>query len=190
MYVSAAVAVVALAVGIPTMAQAHDGGAGHPVRSGHPVAAHQAAVAVPARAVAPGQRIPAGYGVQVWLTADGKYVQVPGQDVEFTPKVDGGQTSGINLQAFPTSHGLFVSGTYLGHGSAGRVEVTSASGQVLGSQVLQLAGATDWGAFFVKPSAALPVESGKSRFHIGIAKIVIYDTAGHVITSATYPGGF
>jgi hypothetical protein len=126
----------------------------------------------------------------VWLTADGKYVQVPGQDVEFTPKVDGGQTSGINLQAFPTSHGWFVSGTYLGHGKAGRVEVTTAGGQVLAGQALQLAGATDWGAFFVRPSAALPVPSGTTHHRVGVAKIVIYDTAGRVITSETYPGAF
>ncbi|CAG7608241.1 hypothetical protein [Actinacidiphila bryophytorum] len=194
-YVSAAAAVVALAVGIPTMAQAHDGGsASHPGRSGHPArsapAQRAAAAVVPASVVAPGQRVPAGYGLQVWLTADGKYVQVPGQDVEFTPKVDGGQTSGINLQAYPTSHGWFVSGVFLGHGRAGRVEVTTASGTVLAGRVLQLAGDPGWGAFFVTPGAALPVGSGTPHPRVGVAKIVVFDTAGHVITDATYPGAF
>ncbi|UWE12053.1 hypothetical protein [Actinacidiphila bryophytorum] len=110
-----------------------------------------AAASVPPPVV-PGQHVAAGYGLVVWLTADGKYLQAPGQDVQFTPKVDGAQTSGVNLQAFPTSHGQFVSGVYLGHGRAARVEVTTASGTIVPARILQLPGDPGWGAFFVPPT--------------------------------------
>ncbi|CAG7608261.1 hypothetical protein [Actinacidiphila bryophytorum] len=147
-----------------------------------------AAVAVPPLTVALGQQVAAGYGLVVWLTADGKYVQVPGRDVEFTPKVDGAQTSGVNLQAYPVSHGWFVSGVFLGHGRAGRVEITTVDGAVLHTRVLQLPGDPGWGAFFVPLSLPLTAVPGTSPFHIAVTKVAVYDTKGHPITTSTFPG--
>jgi hypothetical protein len=201
-YLTAASVVAALAVGVPGVAYAVSGADGHAgqgapaTHAAHAAVAHRAAarpVVVPqgipaAQVVAPGQRVRAGHGLTVWLTKDGKYAKTPGDSALFTPKVDGGQTSGVNMQAQQTPRGWFVTGTYVGHGRVGRVEVTTAKGVVLGGHALQLAGDPGWGAFFVVPSAALPCDSvDRQHLHVGVTKVVVYDTADHVITSTTYP---
>lgn len=117
-------------------------------RHGNPPAATgNGATGVPAaRVVAAGERVDVGPGLSVWLTGKGKYVSSPSEGTQFTPKVDGDQTGGVNLQAGQVSGKWFVSGVYLGQGTASRVEFRTVDGRVVAGHVLQLAGDRTWGS--------------------------------------------
>ncbi|WP_327288749.1 hypothetical protein [Streptomyces sp. NBC_01198] len=191
-YLAAAAVAAALAVSAPAMAQAVSPAhaSARPAQN-RSASVHQGAgkagSASAVRALAPGERVAVGEGLSVWLTDEGKYTSSPSQGTQFTPKADGGQSSGVNLQAEPVSGKWFVSGVYLGQGTPSKVEVTTTNGGVLAGHALQLAGEDTWGAFYLDPTSALPVSTNPHP-HLGIAKVTVYDAAGHVITSSTFHG--
>ncbi|MPY60082.1 sigma factor-like helix-turn-helix DNA-binding protein, partial [Streptomyces spongiae] len=112
----------------------------------------------PIRVVAPGERVAAGPGVRVWLTADGGHWSVPvaltGDDSE-RPLDE----PGVSLRVDSVKGGFLMSGLFRGlSGEPGRVEVRTGDGKVT-AKVLVLAGSPGWGVWYA--SAPLPSEDMK-----------------------------
>ncbi|MGW0884263.1 sigma factor-like helix-turn-helix DNA-binding protein [Streptomyces sp. NPDC002671] len=135
--------------------------------------------ASPIRVVAPGERVAAGPGVRVWLTADGGHwsvpVAVPGDDNHLPH--DG---PGVSLRMDAVKGGFFLSGLFHGvSGEPGRVEVRTGAGKVT-AKVLVLAGSPGWGVWY----ASAPLTGKDMRMLLtagGDERIVtVYDASGKV----------
>ncbi|MGW0766135.1 sigma factor-like helix-turn-helix DNA-binding protein [Streptomyces sp. NPDC002676] len=133
----------------------------------------------PIRVVAPGERVTAGPGVRVWLTADGGHwsgpVAVPGDDNH----VPHGEP-GVSLRVDGVKGGFFLSGLFHGLSSEpGRVEVRTGDGKVT-AKVLVLAGSPGWGVWYA--SAPLPRKDMGMLFSAGGDEpiVTVYDASGKV----------
>ncbi|MBG0853657.1 hypothetical protein I2W78_17835 [Streptomyces spinoverrucosus] len=133
----------------------------------------------PIRVVAPGERVTAGPGVRVWLTADGGHWSVPvavPRDDSHLPLDE----PGVSVRADTVEGGFFLSGLFRGlRGDPCRVEVGTGDGRVT-ARVLVLAGSPGWGLWYA--SAPLPKEDVRTLlFGGGDERIVtVYDASGKV----------
>ncbi len=133
----------------------------------------------PVRVVAPGERVTAGPGVRVWLTADGGHWSVPvaqaGDDRDRPRK-----EAGVSLRVDSVKGGFFLSGLFHGlSGEPGRVEVRTGDGETT-AKVLVLAGSPGWGIWYT----SAPV-SGKDLKSVLSAEgnkgiVTLYDSSGRV----------
>ncbi|MFF3839263.1 hypothetical protein [Streptomyces sp. NPDC001930] len=105
----------------------------------------------PIRIVASGERVNAGKGWKVWLTAEGKHWAGPDGFENARSVTDGN----IDLSAPNVSHqsegnpkGAFHSGLYYGTRAAGRVELTNAEGRKVVATLLELPGKPGWGVWY------------------------------------------
>ncbi|MEW2402509.1 sigma factor-like helix-turn-helix DNA-binding protein [Streptomyces sp. NPDC046862] len=138
----------------------------------------------PIRVVAPGERVTAGPGVRVWLTADGGHWSVPvtvsrpgGQDDDTGVQLD---KPGVSLRMDSVKGGFVLSGLFHGlSGEPGRVEVRTGDGEVT-AKVLVLAGSPGWGVWYT--SAPLPAEDVKMLLSTGGDEriVTVYDASGKV----------
>ncbi|SOD85033.1 sigma factor-like helix-turn-helix DNA-binding protein [Streptomyces sp. Ag109_G2-15] len=133
----------------------------------------------PVRVVAPGERVTAGPGVRVWLTADGGHWSVPvalaGDDGD-RPRGE----PGVSLRVDSVKGGFFLSGLFHGlSGEPGRVEVRTGDGKTT-AKVLVLAGSPGWGIWYA--SAPVSQKDVKSVLSAdGNERVVtLYDAAGKV----------
>ncbi|MCZ0987986.1 hypothetical protein O1M54_24005 [Streptomyces diastatochromogenes] len=133
----------------------------------------------PVRVVAPGERVTAGPGVRVWLTADGGHWSVPvalaGDDGD-RPRGE----PGVSLRVDSVKGGFFLSGLFHGlSGEPGRVEVRTGDGETT-AKVLVLAGSPGWGIWYA--SAPVSQKDVKSVLSAeGNERVVtLYDAAGKV----------
>jgi DNA-directed RNA polymerase specialized sigma24 family protein len=133
----------------------------------------------PVRVVAPGERVTAGPGVRVWLTADGGHWSVPvavERDNSRLPLDE----PGVDVRMDSVDGGYFLSGLFRGlDGEPGRVEVRTADGRST-AKVLVLAGSPGWGLWYA--TAPVPENDIKAVLATeGDERIVtVYDTAGQV----------
>ncbi len=146
------------------------------------VAAHPTPPDSPAvdtvRVVAPGERVEAGAGVEVWLTADGKHWSTPEMDQQFRSVGESDieiPRPRVGLQAEILGDRYFLSGVYTGTDDAGRVVVDTSDGKVTAS-VVRLAGEPGWGVWYtdVRLHDALAVNS-----------VALYDQHGKEIATMT-----
>ncbi|MFD4374206.1 hypothetical protein [Streptomyces sp. NPDC058486] len=105
-------------------------------------------IPTPVRTVAAGERVAAGPGWTVWLTAQGKYWE-GGEDgmEQFRSVTDGNidlRTPGVSFQG----EGTFRSGLYYGTKDAGRVDLVDAKGRITTATLLELAGRPGWGVWY------------------------------------------
>ncbi|MFJ8634842.1 sigma factor-like helix-turn-helix DNA-binding protein [Streptomyces sp. NPDC093568] len=133
----------------------------------------------PVQVVAPGERVTAGPGVRLWLTADGGHwsvpVALPGDNGR--PPLD---EPGVDVRIDTVDGGYFLSGLFRGlDGEPGRVEVRTGGGRAT-AKVLVLAGSPGWGLWYA--SAPVPERDMKAVLSTeGDERIVtVYDTAGEV----------
>ncbi|WP_406443654.1 hypothetical protein OHB14_32360 [Streptomyces sp. NBC_01613] len=133
----------------------------------------------PVRVVAPGERVTAGPGVRVWLTADGGHWSVPvafaGDDGDH-PR----DRPGVTLRVDTVKGGFFLSGLFHGlNGEPGRVEVRAGDRRVT-AKVLVLAGSSGWGVWYA--TTPLPVEEMKTVLAAGGDErlVTVYDASGKV----------
>ncbi|MFF4257653.1 sigma factor-like helix-turn-helix DNA-binding protein [Streptomyces sp. NPDC001663] len=134
----------------------------------------------PVRVVAPGERVTAGPGVRVWLTADHGHWSVP---VRLKGLEDSEPAAGeprVSVRVDNVKDGFFLSGLFRGlHGEPGRVEVRTGDGEVT-AKVLVLAGSPGWGIWYA--SAPLPKENIKMLLSTGRDEpvVTVYDASGKV----------
>ncbi|MGW2516164.1 sigma factor-like helix-turn-helix DNA-binding protein [Streptomyces sp. NPDC001617] len=135
--------------------------------------------ASPVRVVAPGERVTAGPGIRVWLTADGGHWSVPvalaGNDGDRP-----GGAPGVSLRVDSVKGGFFLSGLFQGlNGEPGRVAVQTGDGEVT-AKVLVLAGSPGWGIWYT--SALVSEKDVKTVLAArGDERIVtVYDASGRV----------
>ncbi|MEU8573703.1 sigma factor-like helix-turn-helix DNA-binding protein [Streptomyces asoensis] len=116
----------------------------------------------PVRVVAPGERVTAGGGVRMWLTADGGHWSVPVRlrgDDSYQPSDE----PGVSLRMDSVPGGFFLSGLFHGlNGEPGRVEVSTGDGGSTTAKVLVLAGAPGWGIWYA--STPLPGKNVEALF--------------------------
>ncbi|MEU5073574.1 sigma factor-like helix-turn-helix DNA-binding protein [Streptomyces asoensis] len=116
----------------------------------------------PVRVVAPGERVTAGGGVRMWLTADGGHWSVPVRlrgDDGYQPSDE----PGVSLRMDSVPGGFFLSGLFHGlDGEPGRVEVSTGDGGSTTAKVLVLAGAPGWGIWYA--STPLPGKNVEALF--------------------------
>ncbi|MER5938198.1 sigma factor-like helix-turn-helix DNA-binding protein [Streptomyces sp. NPDC001928] len=137
--------------------------------------------ASPMRVVAPGERVSAGPGVRVWLTADGGHWSVPlrveGLEDSDRPSDD----PGVTLRADNVKGGFFLSGLFHGlNGEPDRVEVRTGDGGRATAKVLVLAGSPGWGIWYA--SAPLPQRNMQALLDTGGDEriVTVYDASGKV----------
>ncbi|MFF3759307.1 hypothetical protein [Streptomyces sp. NPDC002185] len=145
-----------------------------PVRAAAPVVTAAAAQA-PARirTVRPGERIDAGQGYTVWLTADGKHWADPDGFENFRSVVDGNidrSLPGVSHQSEGGPADAFHSGLFYGTRKAGRVVLTDAAGRRTAATLVALPGHPDWGVWYAHAGAS---EDSPS--------VTLYDRAGKVL---------
>ncbi|MER5200845.1 sigma factor-like helix-turn-helix DNA-binding protein [Streptomyces sp. NPDC002755] len=134
----------------------------------------------PVRIVAPGERVTAGAGVRMWLTADGGHWSVPVNlrgDDSGHPRDE----PGVTLRMDSVKGGFFLSGLFHGlSGEPGRVEVRSGDGGRITARVLVLAGSPGWGIWYA--STPLPGKNVEALFSLGGDDriVTVYDAAGRV----------
>ncbi|WMX46400.1 hypothetical protein RGF97_18285 [Streptomyces roseicoloratus] len=137
------------------------------------------------RVVRPGQRVDAGRGWTVWLTAEGKH-WTGADGYENSRSVTDGNIDtavpGISYQSEGDGTGTFHSGLYYGTRSVGRVELREEDGRTVPAELLELPGRPGWGVWYVYTPAAL----GAGSPDRGTADLNLYDRAGGRI--AELPG--
>ncbi|MFJ7075437.1 sigma factor-like helix-turn-helix DNA-binding protein [Streptomyces sp. NPDC098781] len=137
------------------------------------------AATVPVRVVAPGERVTAGPGLRVWLTADGGHwsvpVAVPGERGRLPL-----DEAGVDVRVDSVDGGFLLSGLFRGlDGEPGRVQVRTGDGTTT-AKVLVLAGSPGWGLWYA--GTPVPEQEMKSLLSAeGDEELVtVYDTAGKV----------
>ncbi|MFJ5260807.1 hypothetical protein ACIQAC_10135 [Streptomyces sp. NPDC088387] len=160
------------------LAADHFGGAASETVSGE----HARPATSPVRVVAPGERVTAGAGVRVWLTAEGGHWSVPGSYAESGGDPPGPKSSrpAVSVRADTVQDGFFLSGLFSGvRGEPSRVEVRTGAGRVT-AKVLVLAGSPGWGVWYA--SAPLPKENMQALFATGGDErvVTVYDASGEV----------
>ncbi|MDX3526818.1 sigma factor-like helix-turn-helix DNA-binding protein [Streptomyces sp. ID05-39B] len=132
----------------------------------------------PVRVVAPGERVTAGTGVRMWLTADGGHWSVPLPGDDSDRPLD---EPGVSLRVDSVNGGFFLSGLFHGlSGDPGRVEVRTGDGGRTTAKVLVLAGSPGWGIWYAstplhrKNVQALLSVGGDDRI------VTVYDASGRV----------
>ncbi|MFF1440711.1 sigma factor-like helix-turn-helix DNA-binding protein [Streptomyces sp. NPDC058295] len=132
----------------------------------------------PIRVVAPGERVTAGAGIRIWLTADGAHWSVPLPGNDSDRPLD---EPGVSLRVDSVTGGFFLSGLFHGlSGEPGRVEVRTGDGGSTIAKVLVLAGSPGWGIWYA--STPLPSKDVQALLSLdGDDRIVtVYDTSGRV----------
>ncbi|MCX4545938.1 hypothetical protein [Streptomyces sp. NBC_01565] len=132
----------------------------------------------PPRTVRPDERVDAGRGWTVWLTAQGKYWTGPDDHQNFRSVTDGNldlTRPGVSHQSEGDATGVFHSGVYYGPGAA-RVELTDSAGTKTDATLLQLPGRPGWGVWYAHTR---PPSDGLA--------VTLYDAAGKALTDL--PGG-
>lgn len=132
----------------------------------------------PIRVVAPGERVTAGAGVRIWLTADGAHWSVPLPGDDSDRPLD---EPGVSLRVDSVTGGFFLSGLFHGlSGDPGRVEVRTGDGGSTTAKVLVLAGSPGWGIWYA--STPLPSRNVQALLSMdGDDRVVtVYDAAGGV----------
>ncbi|MFD4316818.1 hypothetical protein [Streptomyces sp. NPDC058548] len=128
----------------------------------------------PIRTVASGERVNAGKGWKVWLTAEGKHWAGP-DGIENTRSVTDGNIEvmepGVSHQSEGDPKGAFHSGLYYGTRAAGRVELKNAEGRKVVATLLELPGRPGWGVWYV--------HTGPGMSEVGTA---LYDRAGKLLS--------
>ncbi|MFE1552192.1 hypothetical protein [Streptomyces sp. NPDC058718] len=132
----------------------------------------------PVRVVASGQRVDAGKGWKVWLTAEGKHWTGP-DGLENSRSVTDGNVDtvapGVSHQAETSPAGGFHSGLYYGTRAVGRVELSGPGGTRTAATLLELPGRPGWGVWYAHTGPG-----------VGEAGLAMYDRAGKLL--AELPG--
>ncbi|MET7650542.1 sigma factor-like helix-turn-helix DNA-binding protein [Streptomyces sp. NPDC005486] len=134
----------------------------------------------PIRVVAPGERVTAGAGVRMWLTADGGHWSVPLPGDDSDRPLD---EPGVSLRVDSVTGGFFLSGLFHGlSGEPGRVEVRTGDGGRTTAKVLVLAGSPGWGIWYA--STPLPSKNVQALLSVGgdDRVVTVYDASGRVAT--------
>ncbi|MFF8385605.1 hypothetical protein ACF053_18425 [Streptomyces kanasensis] len=144
--------------------------------------------AAPPRVVAAGERVDAGGGWKVWLTAEGKHWSGPDGFVNFRSVTDGNVDlgePGLSHQSEGDQKGTFHSGVYHGTKGAARVELTGPDGTRTSATLLELPGSPGWGVWYAstppRPEAGAGAGAGA-----GGDRLALYDAAGTLL--AALPG--
>ncbi|MET8505433.1 hypothetical protein ABZV60_12340 [Streptomyces sp. NPDC004787] len=127
----------------------------------------------PVRVVAPGERVDAGGGFTVWLTAEGKHWLGPDGTENFRSVVDGNidlSRPGVSHQAEGDATATFHSGLFYGTRRAGQVVLTDADGHRTSATLLELPGRPGWGVWYAHRTGS--VEG------VGVA---LYDRNGRLL---------
>ncbi|MFE5654935.1 hypothetical protein ACFQ9H_01845 [Streptomyces sp. NPDC056517] len=128
----------------------------------------------PIRVVASGERVNAGKGWKVWLTAEGKHWVGPDGMENARSVTDGNidvMAPGVSHQSEGNPKGAFHSGLYYGTRSAGRVELKNAEGRKVVATLLELPGRPGWGVWYA--------HTGPGMGEVGTA---LYDRAGELLS--------
>ncbi|MBP2582953.1 hypothetical protein J3A78_003431 [Streptomyces sp. PvR006] len=128
----------------------------------------------PIRTVAPGERVNAGKGWKVWLTAEGKHWAGPDGYENARSVTDGNidvAEPGVSHQSEGGPKGAFHSGLYYGTRAAGRVELRNAEGRTVVAALLELPGSPGWGVWYV--------HTGPGMGEVGTA---LYDRSGKLLS--------
>ncbi|MDC0769551.1 sigma factor-like helix-turn-helix DNA-binding protein [Streptomyces sp. HD] len=140
----------------------------------------------PVRIVTAGERVTAGPGVRVWLTADGGHwsgsAVLKGLGDSDRPRDE----PGVSVRMDSVPDGFFLSGLYYGlDGEPGRVEVSTGDGGRSTAKVLVLAGSGDWGLWYA--SAPLPVKDMQAILSAEPDEriVTVYDASGKVAARST-----
>ncbi|MFE7586475.1 hypothetical protein ACFU5Y_33490 [Streptomyces gardneri] len=135
----------------------------------------------PVRVVASGERVDAGKGWKIWLTAGGKHWTDPDGMENSRSVTDGNidtSTPGVSHQASTSPAGGFHSGLYYGTRSVGSVELTGPKGQKTAATLLELPGRPGWGVWYA--------HTGPKGSEVSVA---VYDRAGKLLTELPgFPG--
>ncbi|MFJ7958429.1 hypothetical protein ACIQ62_19280 [Streptomyces sp. NPDC096319] len=126
----------------------------------------------PVRTVRPGERVDAGKGFRVWLTADGKHWAGPDGLENFRSVSDGnldGSRPGVSHQSEGGPEGAFHSGLYYGTRAAGRVELTAPGGRRVLATLVELPGRPGWGVWYAHTGAGVTFAA---------TTVTLYDRAG------------
>ncbi|NYI04521.1 hypothetical protein [Allostreptomyces psammosilenae] len=122
-----------------------------PASSPPPPAGEETSAGLP-RVVRPGERIEAGGGFLVWLTAQDEHVIVDPEmpELEQGRKITDGNVpeDTIGLRSFARPDGTLFTGAYRGDGDLHRVTLAS-QGVTVEAQVITLPGAPGWAAYHV-----------------------------------------
>ncbi|AZQ36196.1 hypothetical protein EJ357_24200 [Streptomyces cyaneochromogenes] len=141
--------------------------------------------ASPVRVVGPGERVTAGPGVRVWLTADRGHWAVPVRLKGLEDSEPARDEPGVSLRVDNVDGGLFLSGLFHGlDGEPGRVEVNTGDGRTT-AKVLVLAGSPGWGLWYA--SALVPEKDIKAFLSTAADEriVTVYDAAGKVAARST-----
>ncbi|MFF5919109.1 hypothetical protein ACFY8C_12235 [Streptomyces flavochromogenes] len=128
----------------------------------------------PVRVVDSGERVNAGKGWKVWLTAEGKHWAGPDGYENVRSVTDGNidvRAPGVSHQSEGNPKGAFHSGLYTGTRAAGRVELRNAEGRKVVATLLELPGNPGWGVWYV--------HTGPGMGEVGTA---LYDRAGRLLS--------
>ncbi|MFG1666191.1 sigma factor-like helix-turn-helix DNA-binding protein [Streptomyces sp. Y7] len=140
----------------------------------------------PVRVVAPGERVTAGPGVRVWLTADGGHWAVPGSTAGPGERDDSGvplDEPGVSLRMDSVRGGFLLSGVFHGlDGEPDRIEVRTGERRST-AKVLVLAGSEGWGLWYA--STPVPDDEMKAVLSTGEGAdderiVTVYDASGKV----------
>ncbi|MFF8512833.1 hypothetical protein ACF064_32650 [Streptomyces sp. NPDC015492] len=185
---TAAIALAAAVVGVPTMAHAFVSANESSVSTVNAGSVSSEASKASARVVAPGERVQAAPKVQLWLTKDGKHWSTPTQADQFRSITDGNldmSRPGVSLQSEPVDGTYLLSGVYHGKGDATTVRVVTDKGTVNG-HIVTLAGNPGWGAWYATSPLPTGTKSthGKDDF---VKSVTALDAAGRTIAALTHP---
>ncbi|MFI9001199.1 hypothetical protein [Streptomyces sp. NPDC053541] len=185
---AAAVAGLALSAGPPEVTAASLPAAPSAAPSTAPAPA--APLPPPVRVVRPGERVAAGKGWTVWLTAEGKHWSGPDGYTNARSVTDGNialSEPGVSYQREGGREGVLHSGLYYGTRSAGRVELREADGRTVLATLLELPGRPGWGVWYAytAPSAHDLRDPGSvtdPRDQGGLADVLLYDRSGRLLS--------
>ncbi|MEU3691148.1 hypothetical protein [Streptomyces narbonensis] len=127
------------------------------------------------RVVASGERVDAGKGWKVWLTAAGKHWVGPDGFENSRSVTDGNVDTavpGVTHQSEGSPAGAFHSGLYYGTRAVGGVELTGSGGERTVATLLELPGRPGWGVWYA--------HTGPTSGDLAVA---MYDRAGKLLSS-------
>ncbi|CAM5628349.1 hypothetical protein [Streptomyces narbonensis] len=127
------------------------------------------------RVVAPGERVDAGKGWKVWLTAEGKHWVGPDGLENSRSVIDGNVDTaepGVSHQSSGNPAGAFHSGLYYGTRAVGGVELTGPGGERITATLLELPGRPGWGVWYAHTGATS-----------GDLSVAMYDRAGKLLSA-------
>lgn len=127
----------------------------------------------PVRVVASGERVDAGGGFTLWLTAEGKHWLSPDGTENFRSVVDGNidlSRPGVSHQSEGDPTETFHSGLFYGTKRAGQVVLTDADGRETSATLLELPGRPGWGVWYAHRAG--------SADGVGVA---LYDRNGRLL---------